>query len=88
MALIRVGPKYQVTIPKATREAIGLKVGDFVDARVERKGVVTLRPKVLIDKSYIDHRLQEAEEDIKAGRAYGPFKSAREMSHSLHKKIS
>jgi AbrB family looped-hinge helix DNA binding protein len=88
MALTKVGPKYQVTIPKATREAAGLKVGDFVEAKAGRHGVVTLRPKAVIDKSYIDKRLREAEEDIKAGRVYGPFKSAKDMIRSLHKKAA
>jgi hypothetical protein len=31
----------------------------------------------------IEKRLQEAEEDIKAGRVYGPFTSAKEMILSL-----
>jgi len=29
MALTKVGPKYQVTIPKETREAVGLVVSPF-----------------------------------------------------------
>lgn len=31
--------------------------------------------------------LQEAEEDIKAGRVYGPFNSVEELRRSLHGKM-
>jgi AbrB family looped-hinge helix DNA binding protein len=50
MALIKVGPKFQVTIPKVAREAIGLSVGDLVEATMTKEGVL-LRPKVAVDKS-------------------------------------
>ena len=48
-AATKVGPKFQVTIPKNVRDAVGLKVGDLIEASVGRKGIV-LRQKVLIDK--------------------------------------
>lgn len=85
MAITKVGPKYQVTIPKAARDAVQLKVGDFVD--IERKGnKLVLIPKRLVEKHpEIDRRLAEAEEDIKAGRVYGPFNSVEAMLRSLHK---
>lgn len=50
MALTKVGPKFQVTIPKVAREAIGLHVGDLVEATTTKEGVL-LRPKVAVDKS-------------------------------------
>jgi AbrB family looped-hinge helix DNA binding protein len=50
MALTKVGPKFQVTIPKVTREAIGLNVGDLVEAIMTKEGIL-LRPKVAVDKS-------------------------------------
>ena len=50
MALTKIGPKYQVTIPKATREAAGLSVGDFVEATATKDGVL-LRPQAVVDKS-------------------------------------
>ena len=84
MALTKVGPKFQVTIPKEAREAIGLDVGDLLEATVANGGVM-LRPKLVRDKHpEIEARLREAEEDIKAGRVYGPFRSVREMVRSLH----
>lgn len=50
MALTKVGPKFQVTIPKVAREAIGLHVGDLMEATTTKEGVL-LRPKVAVDKS-------------------------------------
>ena len=77
MALAKVGPKYRVTIPKSAREAVGLKVGDFVEATVGRDGIV-LRPKVVVDERVqVKKRLERAEADVKAGKVLGPFASAR-----------
>jgi AbrB family looped-hinge helix DNA binding protein len=76
MPLTKVGPKYQVTIPKEAREAIGLDVGDFVETTVTKDGVL-LRPKIVIDKDLdIKKRLEAAEAAIKAGRVLGPFTTA------------
>jgi len=75
----KLGPKYQVTIPKKIREALGLKVGDLVEATVGKEGVV-LRPKVLVDRDpVVEHALAEAEADVKAGRVSKPYRSARTL---------
>jgi hypothetical protein len=37
-------------------------------------------------KQIIDARLREAEDDIKAGRVYGPFRSAKELIRELQKR--
>ena len=50
MALTKVGPKYQVPIPKEAREVVGLAVGDLVDATPTKDGV-RLRPPAVIPKS-------------------------------------
>jgi len=73
----KVGPKYQVVIPKAVREAVGLKPGDLVEAALGRGGIV-LRPKVLVDRG-LEEALAEAEADVKAGRVSKPFTSVREF---------
>jgi AbrB family looped-hinge helix DNA binding protein len=86
MAFTKVGPKFQVTIPKATRDAVGLDIGDVVEATVQGNKII-LRPKIVVDKHpEIEARLREAEEDIKAGRVYGPFRSAKELVRDLHKR--
>lgn len=53
MPLTKVGPKYQVTIPKEAREALRIKVGDLVEATVEEQTVV-LRPKVVLDRAPLE----------------------------------
>ncbi len=78
MALVTVKNKYQVVIPMRVREEAGIEIGDLLEARVE-KGKVTLTPK-----SVIDRRIDEALEDIRKGRVYGPFKNDKEMIASLH----
>ncbi len=81
----KLGVSRQVAIPKKIHDELGLEPGNVFE--VTRKGnQVILSPKVLIDKHpEIEARLREAEEDIKAGRVYGPFSSAKEMTSHLRK---
>jgi AbrB family looped-hinge helix DNA binding protein len=86
MPLVRVKQKFQVTIPDHVRKQAGLEVGDLLEATA-KGNVITLKPKAVIDRHpEIDARLREALEDIKAGRVYGPFNSAKEMISDLHKR--
>ncbi|MBI4490960.1 MAG: AbrB/MazE/SpoVT family DNA-binding domain-containing protein [Deltaproteobacteria bacterium] len=85
MPLVKVKEKYQVTLPTEVHRKAGLAVGDVLEAAVEGKKI-TLTPKVAVGQVFIERRLAEAEEDIKKGRVYGPFRSVGEMSRSLHKK--
>jgi len=89
MAIImtKVGPKYQVTIPKAVREALKLEAGDLLEVRVAGHDVL-LKPKVLADREpELEKALAEAEEDIKAGRVYGPYDGAKEALSGLRRAI-
>jgi AbrB family looped-hinge helix DNA binding protein len=83
--LVKVKEKFQVTLPARVREKAGLTVGDLLEVKVKGKKI-TLVPKVVIDRDLIEERLAEAEEDIKKGRVYGPFRSVKEMVRSLNKK--
>jgi AbrB family looped-hinge helix DNA binding protein len=51
MAVIitKVGPKCQVTIPKAIRAALKLETGDLLEVRVAGRDVV-LKPKIFVDR--------------------------------------
>jgi bifunctional DNA-binding transcriptional regulator/antitoxin component of YhaV-PrlF toxin-antitoxin module len=41
--VVRLTGNYHVSVPKALRDQLGLKLGDFLDTRIER-GAVVLRP--------------------------------------------
>ena len=79
MPLVRVKEKFQVTLPASVRQKTGLAVGDLLEADVEGKKI-TLTPK-----SVIDRELALALEDVKKGRVYGPFGSAKEVLRSLRR---
>jgi AbrB family looped-hinge helix DNA binding protein len=77
MALTKVGPKFQVTIPKATRVVAGIKVGDIVEATATPRGIL-LKPKLVVDRDLgLEERLTASETAVKAGRVSRPYRSAR-----------
>jgi AbrB family looped-hinge helix DNA binding protein len=49
MAIVTVKSKYQVVIPQAIREKLGISCGDVLEAKVER-GRLTYTPKTVIDR--------------------------------------
>ena len=75
----KVGPKYQLVIPKRLRSAAKVKVGDFLKAELRGNGIL-LTPVDLLERD-----LAAAEADVKAGRVYGPFSSAKAVVRSLHR---
>jgi AbrB family looped-hinge helix DNA binding protein len=77
--LVKVKAKYQVTLPVSVREKVGLAVGDLLEASFEGEKI-TLTPK-----SVVDRELALALKDVKKGRVYGPFLSAKEAVRSLHR---
>jgi AbrB family looped-hinge helix DNA binding protein len=81
MAVVAVKNKYQVVIPQRLREEIGLRVGDLLEARVER-GKITFTPKTLVDR-----RVAESLADFEAGRSRGPFRTARAAIASMQKEL-
>lgn len=50
MTLTKIGPKFQVTIPKTVRDALGLGIGDLMEASQTKDGIL-LRPQVVMRKS-------------------------------------
>ena len=79
MPIVTVKNKYQIVIPRAVREQIGVNVGDLLEAKVER-GKITFTPKALVERG-----LLESLADYKQGRAYGPFRSEDELATSLQR---
>lgn len=78
MALMAVKNKFQVVIPRKIRERIRLRVGDLLEASVER-GKIKFSPKMVVDRGFA-----ESLADFKAGRSYGHFSSRGEVVTSLH----
>ena len=73
---LKVGPKYQVTIPKDVREALGIKVGDLVEATIDPRGAI-IRPVEMVPKKVdLKKQLHSSEAAVKEGRVLGPFKTA------------
>ena len=77
--LVRIKTKYQVTLPLSIQRAAKLRIGDLLEAKVE-KGKVTLVPKRVVDKhkAFIDAHIAKGLADIEEGRGYGPFDTAEE----------
>lgn len=84
MSLVKVKEKFQVTLPTEVRRQAGVAVGDMLEAKVHGHKI-TLTPKVIVDRDAVEKRLAEALADVKAGRVYGPFASAKETVRSLHR---
>jgi len=81
MPLVTVKDKDQVVVPAMVRKQAGIRVGDLLEAKVER-GKVTFTPKSVIDRG-----IAESLEDFKRVRAYGPFETAEDMIASLHASV-
>lgn len=89
MAITRISPKRQITIPSETFKKLTLNVGDFLRVEVEEERIV-LTPQVFIPKDQTwfwskewQRKEKEADGDIKAGKVSGPFSSGKELVKSL-----
>lgn len=67
---VTVKDKNAVLIPASVIRKARIKVGDRLDANVER-GKITLTPK-----SSVDIGIEQGLKDIELGRVYGPYASA------------
>ncbi len=97
MALVRVGTKHQVVIPKAVFSKLGLAPGDYVDVSLRKNEAVIKRKRVVDDFPVTDEPLGPKEraalrrglKDLAQGRVSGPFRTAKELQahhDSLKKK--
>lgn len=95
--LATVSPKFQISLPKALRERLGLKPGDHLVVE-EHEGNLILKPAETIPKDQLyfwSKRWQEGEQkaegDISAGRVsrpYGPGEIDQMAADLLAKKPS
>ena len=91
---VTVNSKKKLVVPPSVQKRAHIKAGDRLEFKVSG-GVITIVPELpSADNEYtpeqrrvIDARLAKADEDIKAGRVYGPFKSGDEMATSIEAKI-
>ena len=81
MSLVRIKTKYQVTIPNDLRKRMGVRIGDLLEAKVER-GKITFAPKAVVDRG-----IAESLVEFREGRSYGPFDTAEKMLVSLHRNV-
>jgi len=83
-ALTRVKPKSQVTIPRAVLDQTGIKVGDLLEARVSRDGVL------LVPQAVMDRKLEELRREIKKGLESGPSKpfDVDEIKKRVRRKVA
>jgi bifunctional DNA-binding transcriptional regulator/antitoxin component of YhaV-PrlF toxin-antitoxin module len=86
--------KTPLVVPSAVRRKAGFKSGEEIEFRASR-GVITITPRTPnaddeytpAERRVIDARLAKSDEDIKAGRVYGPFNTAEEMAASIEENI-
>jgi len=90
MSISKVTRNYQTTIPSDIREKLHIDVGMILDFHVE-KGVIIVKPKVLIDEEQAwfwtkkwQEGEKEASEDLKKGKTK-TFKSVKEMRKHFEK---
>ncbi len=82
-ATTKVGPKFQVVIPKKLRDAARLKVGDFLRAELRREGIL-LKPAVLVGRDpEVEADIAASEADLKAGRVLGAFDNVAQVRQAL-----
>ena len=89
MATTKITRNFQVSIPKAVRDRLRLEEGDLLEVE-ERDGEIVMIPKRLIDADQAwfwsrewQEGEREADEDIKAGRVSGPFKTIEDLKRHL-----
>ncbi len=85
MAYTKVTRNFQISIPKEIRDRLRIEEGDYIEM-TERDGEIVMVPKKLIDADQAwfwtpewQKGEREADEDLKAGRTLGPFKTIEEL---------
>lgn len=90
----RITRNFQITIPKKIRKELPyLKEGDTVDFEIEHNKLFLIpQKKIPADQIYYwsaewQKGIQEAKEDIKAGRILGPYENIKEALKVLKQPI-
>ncbi|MCD6361223.1 MAG: AbrB/MazE/SpoVT family DNA-binding domain-containing protein [Armatimonadetes bacterium] len=89
MTLIRVRDKAQITLPAKLRREVGIKEGDYLEARVEGNTIVLAPQDILARFPVVElaeegkRWLQEGLDDLEAGRVY-EHESVEALIEHLH----
>ncbi len=92
MAMTKVGPKRQVTIPKEVLKQLKLEVGDYLDVQVKGNRITMVPKKAAVKDDAWFHtpewqvKEKEADEAIARGKMSGPFSTAAELTRHLRKR--
>lgn len=88
-SLVQVKEKAQITLPYKIRQFLGVKQGDYLEARVKNNQII-LVPKTLLDKMPTvslsqkgQKVLNKALEDAKKGRVR-KFNNIKDLIEELH----
>jgi AbrB family looped-hinge helix DNA binding protein len=89
--IIQIRGHGQITIPKRIRKLFNLEEGDVLMIE-EREDGILMKPRKLLDPTQAwfwtdewQEKERQADEDIKAGRVSGPFKSVKELRKHLER---
>lgn len=84
MALVKVGARRQVTIPKEIIKQLGIKPGDYVEITCKNRSIViTPSEDAWFWSAEWQEKEREADADIKAGRVKR-FKNVEELIKDLN----
>lgn len=85
MAYTKVTRNFQISIPKEIRDRLRIEEGDYIEV-IERDGEIVMVPKKMIDADQAwfwtpewQKGEREVDEDLRAGRTLGPFKTIEEL---------
>jgi AbrB family looped-hinge helix DNA binding protein len=90
MPRVKIGMRHQVTLPAETLKRLGLDAGEELEV-VEHHKMILLVPRKHIPKAqewyytYAWQRMmQEAFDDLRAGRIRGPFETVEDLITELN----
>lgn len=89
---VRAGASRELVVPPSVRRRAGIKAGDRLEFEASR-GIIMIRKSPAPDdddytpaqRRMIQKRLDEAAEDVRQGRVYGPFSTHPQLMASLLK---
>lgn len=89
-SLVQVKSKAQITLPNNIRQILGIKQGDYLEAKVKNNQIILI-PKAMVDKLPTvtlsqkgEKMLKKALEDVKKGRVK-KFNNIEDLIKDLHR---